>query len=100
MMYVQSERTAKLVKQQRLPATSMFVPFAEAGGLLAYGPDMPATAERCAELVAKILRGASPGDLPIERPTKFEFLVNLKAAEQLRLSVPDTVLLRADRIIR
>ncbi len=100
MMYYQSERLARLARKQRLPATSMFVPFAQAGGMLAYGPEMAATAERCAELVAKILTGAKPGDLPIERPSKFEFVFNLRTADALRLTVPDTVLLRADRIIR
>lgn len=99
MMYHQSTRLAELTKRQRLPATSMFVPFAEAGGMLAYGPEIPETAERCAELVAKILAGAKPGDLPIVRPTKFEFVLNLKTARTLRLTVPDTVLLRADKVI-
>ena len=92
MMYYQSERLAKLARRQRLPATSMFVPFAQAGGMLAYGPEMAATMERCAELAAKILAGAKPGDLPIERPTKFQFVLNLKTAKALRLSMPDTVL--------
>jgi putative ABC transport system substrate-binding protein len=100
MMYYQSARLAQLAERQRVPATSMFVPFAEAGGLLAYGPDLPASFERCAELVAKILGGAKPGDLPIERPTKFDFVLNLKTAKALRLTMPDTILLRADQTIR
>jgi putative ABC transport system substrate-binding protein len=100
MMYYQSEALAALVKNRHLPATSMFSRFADAGGLLAYGPDVPATAGRCADLVARILAGAEPGQLPIERPTKFEFVVNLSAARDLRLTVPDTVLVRADRVIK
>jgi ABC-type uncharacterized transport system substrate-binding protein len=100
MMHYQSARLARLARKQRLPATSMFVLFAEAGGMLAYGPEMTSTAERCAELVAKILAGTKPGNLPIERPSNFEFVFNLKTAKALRLTVPDTVLLRADKIIR
>jgi putative ABC transport system substrate-binding protein len=60
---------------------------------------MAATAERCAELVAKILGGVKAGDLPIERPNKFEFVLNLKTAKELHLKVPDTVLLRANKLI-
>jgi putative ABC transport system substrate-binding protein len=100
MMYMESKREARLATTMKLPAVSMFVPFAEEGGLFAYGPEMAASAERCAELVSKVLKGAKPGDLPIERPTKFEFVVNLKAADALRLSVPQSVQLRADKVIR
>lgn len=100
MVYFESARLAQLAKKVRLPATSMFVPFAEAGGMLAYGPEMSPTFERCAELVAKILAGAKPGDLPIERPTKFAFVFNIKTAKALRLTVPNTVLLRADKLIQ
>jgi hypothetical protein len=97
MMWFQNARLAQLARQQRLPAISMFVPFAEAGSMLAYGPDNPASAERCAALVAKILAGAKPGELPIERPTKFEFVVNRRTAKALRLTIPYAVLARADR---
>jgi putative ABC transport system substrate-binding protein len=100
MMYVESARLAQVAKKARLPATSMFVPFAEAGGMIAYGPEIAATFERCAALVAKILGGAKPGDLPVERPIKFEFVLNLKAARDLRLTVPDSVMLRANKVIR
>jgi putative tryptophan/tyrosine transport system substrate-binding protein len=100
MMWYQSARLAQLATKYRLPATSMFLPFTYAGGLLTYGPDMAATFERCAVLLAKVLGGAKPGDLPIERPTKFEFVLNLKTARDFHLIVPDTVLLRANRIIQ
>lgn len=100
MMYVESARLAQVAKKSRLPATSMFPPFPEAGGMIAYGPELAATLERCAVLVAKVLGGANPGDLPVERPIKFEFVLNLKAARDLRLTVPDSVLLRADKVIR
>jgi putative ABC transport system substrate-binding protein len=99
MMWFQSPRLAQLAKKNRLPATSMLVPFAEAGGMLVYGPDMAATFEQCGVLVAKILSGAKPEDLPAERPDKFEFVLNLRTARSLRLTVPDTILLRADKII-
>jgi len=100
MMYTQNEHLAKFATKHRLPGTSMFVPFADAGGLLAYGPNHQATYEQCAVLLAKVLGGAKPGDLPIERPSKFEFVLNVKTARALHLTVPDTVLLRADRLIQ
>jgi len=99
MMYGENVHVAKLAKKHRLPSISMFSPFADAGGLLAYGPNMAATVEQCAVLLAKVLNGAKPGELPIERPTKFEFVLNLKTASDFHLTIPDTVLLRADRVI-
>jgi len=77
----------------------MLIPFADAGGMLVYGPDMAATFEQCAVLVAKILNGAKPRDLPVVRPDKFEFVINMKTAKFLRLTVPNTILLRADKVI-
>jgi putative tryptophan/tyrosine transport system substrate-binding protein len=99
LMYFENEHLAKLTTKHRLPAISMFVPFADAGGLMVYGPNMASTVEQCAVLLAKVLSGAKPGDLPIERPSKFEFVLNLKTARDLHLTVPDTVSLRADRVI-
>jgi putative ABC transport system substrate-binding protein len=99
MMWGQSAHFARLAKKHRLPATSMFVPFADADGLLAYGPNMHAAYEQCAVLLAKVLAGAKPGDLPIERPSKVEFVFNMKTARHLHLTVPNTVLLGADRLI-
>lgn len=100
MMYVESARLARLAAKQRLPATSMARAFAEEGGVFAYGPDQTAVYERCAALVARILGGAKVADLPIERPTKFTLVVNLKAAKALNLAIPDSILARADKLIR
>jgi ABC-type uncharacterized transport system substrate-binding protein len=74
--------------------------FAEAGGTVAYGPDSTSVYERCAVLVAKILGGAKPAELPLERPTKVQLIVNLKTAKALGLTVPESVLYRADEVIR
>ena len=100
MMYFESARLAELTKKQRLPATSMFRKFAEAGGMFAYGPDIPATTDRFAVLLGKVLNGAKPGDIPIERPVKFEFVINRNAAKALGLTIPDILLTRADEVIR
>jgi len=100
MMYFESARLAALAKRLRLPAMSMFRPFVEAGGMFAYGPDILVTWERMAVLVDKVLNGTKPGDIPIERPVKFEFLVNRKAAKAIGLTVPDILLTRADEVIR
>jgi putative ABC transport system substrate-binding protein len=100
MIFAQSERLAKLAMKHRLPATSMARAFAEAGGAVAYGPERASAHERSAVSVAKILGGAKPGDLPVERPTKFELVVNLKTAKALGLTVPDSILYRADEVIR
>jgi putative tryptophan/tyrosine transport system substrate-binding protein len=95
-----SSEIAAFAIGHRLPATSPFRAFAEAGGLISYGPDLNDFYRRSAAYADKILRGAKPGDLPIERPTKFELLVNLKSAKTLGLTIPQSLLLRADEVIQ
>ena len=100
MLYFQHERLAKLALKHRLAATSLFRLFAEAGGVLAYGPEQASASERSAALVAKILVGAKPAELPVERPTKVQLVVNLKSAKAIGLTIPQSILLRADEVIR
>jgi len=92
-------RTAELAAKHRLPVIYPFREDAEAGGLLAYGASLPAQYQQAATLVHKILRGARPGDLPVEQPTKFELVINVKTAKLLNLTTPPSLLLRADLLI-
>jgi putative ABC transport system substrate-binding protein len=85
--------------QARLPTSFDSAEFVRAGGLMSYGPDYPTLFRRGAEYVDKILRGAKPGDLPVEQPTKFNFVINLKTAKALGLQVPDKLLALADEVI-
>jgi ABC-type uncharacterized transport system substrate-binding protein len=94
-----AKRIADFTVKHRLPAISMFRRFAEGGGLISYGPNQPEYYTRLSVYIDKILRGAKPADLPIEQPTKFELVVNLKAARGLGLTIPAAILLRADRLI-
>lgn len=100
MLFVQSGRLAKLALKYRLPGISMARLFADDGGLVAYGPDLTSASERSAALVAKILGGAKPGNLPVERPTKVQLIVNLKTAKTMGITIPQSILLRADEVIR
>jgi putative ABC transport system substrate-binding protein len=83
----------------RLPVISQYAEIAEAGGLIAYGPNIPEIYRRAATYVDKILKGAEPSDLPVEQPTKVELVINLKTAKALGLTIPQSLLQRADQVI-
>jgi ABC-type uncharacterized transport system substrate-binding protein len=87
-------------KKSRVPASYPAVSWVEAGGLMSYGASINDLFRRAATYVDKILKGANPADLPVEQPTKFEFVINLKAAKQISLTIPPNVLARADRVIK
>ena len=84
----------------RLPTMFGWKEYVEEGGLMSYGPNLNDSYRRLAQYVDKILKGAKPGDLPVEQPTKFELVINLKAAKQIGLTIPPNVLARADRVIK
>ena len=92
-------RLAQLAARYRLPTMYESGEYVRDGGLMAYGPSLPDLFRRAASYVDKILRGAKPADLPVEQPTKFEFLVNLKAAKALGLDIPDRLLSLTDEVI-
>jgi putative tryptophan/tyrosine transport system substrate-binding protein len=89
-----------IAAKRRLPATYPQVEFVEAGGLMSYGVSQNHLSRRAATYVDKILKGAKPGDSPVEQPTKFELALNLKTAKQIGLTIPPNVLARADRVIK
>jgi putative ABC transport system substrate-binding protein len=99
MMVQQREAIARFSIEQRIPAVSGWASIAEGGVLMTYGPSLETSYRRLAYFVDRILRGANPSDLPIEQPTKFELVVNLKTAKVLGLTIPPTVMVRADRVI-
>jgi putative ABC transport system substrate-binding protein len=90
----------ELASRYRMPTVFAFRQYADAGGLASYGPDLSEMFRRAAVYTDRILKGARPGDLPVERPTKFELVVNLKTARALGLTIPQSVLMRADEVIR
>jgi putative ABC transport system substrate-binding protein len=92
-------RMADLANKSRLPAMYSIREYAVAGGLMAYGASFPALFRRAADYVDRILKGAKPADLPVEQPTKFEFVINLKSAKALGITVPPTLLATADEVI-
>jgi ABC-type uncharacterized transport system substrate-binding protein len=99
LFYTERKRIADLALKYRLPTMADDSDLTEAGCLMSYTPDLVDLARRSATYVDKILRGAKPGDLPIEQPTKFEFVINLKTAKALGLTIPPSILARADKII-
>jgi putative tryptophan/tyrosine transport system substrate-binding protein len=99
LIYSVRGKIADLTARYGLPAMYVYKDSAEAGGLMSYGPDRGHIYRRAAEYVDKILRGAKPADLPVEQPTKFEFVINLKTAKALGLQIPDKLLALADEVI-
>jgi ABC-type uncharacterized transport system substrate-binding protein len=93
-------RIVDLAAKNRLPAMYPNSEYVETGGLMSYAADIVVMFRRAATYVDKILKGAKPADLPVEQPTKFEFIINLKAAKQIGLTIPPNVLVRADRVIK
>jgi len=91
---------ANLALKNRLPAIAGTLEWVELGGFVSYGPIFADLARRAAAYVDKILKGAKAADLPVEQPTKFELVINLKTAKQIGLTIPPNVLLRADKVIR
>jgi ABC-type uncharacterized transport system substrate-binding protein len=98
-IYAYRQQVVALARQARLPDSYSHPEIAIAGGLMSYGVNTLDLGRRAAHYVDKILKGAHPGDLPIERPTKFDFIINLRTAGELGLTIPQSVLLRADRVI-
>jgi ABC-type uncharacterized transport system substrate-binding protein len=95
-----ARRIVELAIQHRLPTVFAQRVYAESGGLMSYSPNLADLARRAAVYVDKILKDANPADLPVEQPTKFELVINLKTAKQIGLIIPPNVLARADRVIK
>jgi putative tryptophan/tyrosine transport system substrate-binding protein len=100
ILFPRAEAVAAVATRLKLPGMYELRPYVDAGGLMGYGPDISDIWRRAAGYVDKILNGAKPGDLPIEQPTRFELVINLRTASDLGLTVPKDVLLRADEVIR
>ena len=98
MLYLEHRRIVDLAAKHRLPTVYPWREAVDAGGLCAYGTNIAETLRQAAVYVAKILKGAKPGDLPVEQPTKFDLLINVKTAKTLALEIPQTVILQADKV--
>jgi putative ABC transport system substrate-binding protein len=99
LVFTNRIQIATLALDARLPTIYSYREYVEAGGLVSYGPNIPALFGRAADLVDKILRGTKPSDIPIEQPTVFDLIINLKTAKALGLTIPESFLLRADEVI-
>jgi putative ABC transport system substrate-binding protein len=99
MFLNERRRIVDMVTKTRLPAVYTSREFVDAGGLMSYGANIADNFRRAATFVDRILKGAKPGDLPVEQPTKFELVINLKTAKALGLTIPPSLLLRADQVI-
>ena len=99
LVFSRVRQIAELAIEKRVPIISLFGEFPKAGGLMAYGPSLPTAFRRCGAYVGKILQGAKPGDLPIERPERFELVINVITAKALGIAVPPALLARADEVI-
>jgi putative ABC transport system substrate-binding protein len=100
MFFSQQVQIANLAIKTGLPAMFPESEYVNAGGLMSYGPNLPDLFRRAAVFVDKIIKGAKPADLPVEQPTKFELVINLKTAKQIGLTIPPSVLARADKVIK
>jgi putative ABC transport system substrate-binding protein len=99
-MVANRKRITGFTMKNRIPSVYPVQDFVDAGGLMSYGADLSDSYRRAAIYVDKILRGAKPADLPVEQPTKFELVINIKTAKELGLTIPPNVLARADRVIK
>jgi putative ABC transport system substrate-binding protein len=100
VMRPNQKRIAGFALKSRLPSMGLGRSYADAGGLMSYGADVADSYRRVAIYVDKILKGAKPADLPVEQPTKFELVINLKTAKQIGVTIPQSLLYRADKVIK
>jgi putative ABC transport system substrate-binding protein len=100
LMFTDVKRITGFALKSRFPSMYINRQFVEAGGLMSYGADNTDSYRRVAYFVDRILKGAKPSDLPVEQPTKFELVINLKTAKQIGVTIPQSVLFRADRVIK